>query len=125
MSVLALLQETRALLARREAWLSNGLYRGVRTRLFSGGLGFARSCYPEEEPNCWCVSGALSHVGRRYPAHLPQAIRIVAELVPDGSPITDWNDRYGRRHDEVLKLLDEAVWRATPSAQVPLFPGNQ
>jgi len=122
-SVLSLLQEVRKLLAEPLSWLHNGLYAGVRVCDSWGRPLPPRSCYDYEEPNCFCIAGALNHVGRRYPADEHQrAIRVVYELIPDGSPITEWNDRHRRRHSEVVALLDDAVWKVSPSPQLALFP---
>jgi len=64
------------------------------------------------EAKCWCLSGALTYVGRKSKSRddsKNKARDIVESLV---GTIPNWNDDSRRTHKDVLNTLDLAIKKA-------------
>lgn len=60
---------------------------------------------------CWCLAGAVEHVGGNWSRPYTTAIRAALGLpmVGIGAQIAEWNDRPGRTQAEVVAKLREAA----------------
>ena len=128
--VLDLLQATRDLIAERSAWTKR-----ASARAHAGGLALS-ACATTAK--CWCLLGALTMAsrgplesGEPMSEHVPgeaqarneaRALRAIGEAIarwrcrrapaPVDDPLNEvvqFNDAPGRKHPEVLAVLDSAV----------------
>lgn len=90
MSLLAIFKKARALL--RKGWTQHAYAdRSIRAR------------------TCYCLAGALNAAaGRQTAEGLPSAEYRALGFRAE-SPLLSWNDRKGRRQEEVLARLDGAI----------------
>jgi hypothetical protein len=55
---------------------------------------------------CWCLTGALTKVSKRYSDYRPAADALHQAIK---EPLVSWNDAPGRTQAEVLAKFDEAI----------------
>ena len=100
------LQEARALIA--QGWTQGEFARKAGVPTGTSALG----------SDCWCASGALSHVALRHGDYdMPakdKARRVLGDVLgPDfaayGFSLPRWNDDPARTQEEVLALFDKAI----------------
>lgn len=95
----AVLVAVRSRLASPSAW-TQGL--SARDAAGSGVNQYSRRA------TCWCLHAALMVESARLKTMVSEPYQAIHDIIGE-EPIIEWNDHPRRTHDDVLKVLDDAI----------------